>query len=113
MIEHLNERPLWTFCIKNLLTVYVCLQRQLEILGSHRASLEDMLKEMKRKVICIQQFTGGFYLVPHLKPSAFQFLCFPCVLSDISSFQLLKTVGLSHDLSHLIYFVLDHWAYDF
>ena len=55
----------------------------------------------------------GFYLVPNLKLGTFQFLCGPCFLSYISSFQLLKTVRLSHDLSHLIYFVLDHWAYDF
>lgn len=38
---------------KNLLIVYVCLQRQLETLGAQRAGLEDMLKEMKRKVIWV------------------------------------------------------------
>lgn len=43
---------------KYLKIVCVCLQRQLETLGAQRAGLEDMLKEMKRKVIWVQQFTG-------------------------------------------------------
>lgn len=29
------------------------MQRQLEALGAQRAGLEDMLKEMKRKVFCL------------------------------------------------------------
>lgn len=40
-----------TFCVLTCIFSILCsIQRQLETLGAQRAGLEDMLKEMKRKV---------------------------------------------------------------
>lgn len=56
-----------------LISPIFSLQRQLETLGAQRAGLEDMLKEMKRKVkliVCAMYFLHSFLIIYHLNHCA-------------------------------------------